>query len=557
MVEPKRRHLPGGGPGDAAEPLAVEAFRAAPAAMVVVRPATGAVLAANRAMALLVDEPVDDLVGRRWPAPLGGSAADLDRLVAAAEASPHAVVELRSDQGEGPRWWRQTVTHAAQADGRENLIVLVEDRTEEHRRTSHLEHLVDQDELTGVWNRRRFGQELRRALDPRSRHGIGIVLFDVDGFKGVNDAYGHAAGDTALAAVAGLLRRRAPAGSLVARLAGDEFAVLVAGATDEETSELCLALTQSARTVDAPGISEPIALSAGWTVAMPGADPDQRARDAMIEADVRMYAAKARARSGPRPVAATPASPVPATWLPPEEPGRRDGPRDHPGTALELWAHPVVSVRDGQVVEHDVVLEPSQVGATGVPAPEVSPAVLPLAAVADVLAHLHRDAGRRVGTPSRYLVHLPGLPVGVGAAVGWVRRAADDIGLAPGIVSFAVDETVVLGQRELVSVLSGLRRDGFGIALTDFGRDVGGLRLVADLAPDEVWLHPSLVGLRRHDLRNRALVEATVGLARTLHTRVGVALAADLLPVAAELGIELALVPDRSTLRPLGAVTVD
>jgi diguanylate cyclase (GGDEF)-like protein len=94
---------------------------------------------------------------------------------------------------------------------------------ERDRLASELEHLAFHDALTGLANRALF----RRHLD-ECESGRAVLLIDLDGFKPINDAYGHAAGDAVLVAVAVRLRAFADPGDLVARLGGDEFALLTA-----------------------------------------------------------------------------------------------------------------------------------------------------------------------------------------------------------------------------------------------------------------------------------------------------------------------------------------
>src|SRR5207249_9481220 len=100
------------------------------------------------------------------------------------------------------------------------------DRKRTERR---LKNLADHDPLTGVLNRRRFDEELLRAiLSMRSRGGrAALCLLDLDRFKDVNDTYGHKTGDDVLVAVGGVLRDRLRGTDVVARLGGDEFAVLL------------------------------------------------------------------------------------------------------------------------------------------------------------------------------------------------------------------------------------------------------------------------------------------------------------------------------------------
>jgi diguanylate cyclase (GGDEF)-like protein len=101
---------------------------------------------------------------------------------------------------------------------------------EQKRRIAELEELSTTDELTGLPNRRAFVEAIRRSLADAGRHGdTGVVAFvDLDGLKGINDAHGHAAGNAAIEAVARALQAAVRASDVVARLHGDEFAVLLA-----------------------------------------------------------------------------------------------------------------------------------------------------------------------------------------------------------------------------------------------------------------------------------------------------------------------------------------
>ena len=96
-------------------------------------------------------------------------------------------------------------------------------------RIADLEARVDIDPLTDVLNRRGFERELKRSLAYVKRYGTSAALIyvDLDGFKPVNDRHGHAAGDAVLKAVAAALLRHVRASDVVARIGGDEFAVLL------------------------------------------------------------------------------------------------------------------------------------------------------------------------------------------------------------------------------------------------------------------------------------------------------------------------------------------
>src|SRR5207244_762303 len=102
---------------------------------------------------------------------------------------------------------------------------------ERKRADTELRRLADHDALTGLFNRRRFGEELERELDPSRRHGAAsaLLMLDLDHFKSVNDTLGHKAGDDLLRAVAETLRLRVRRSAVVGRLGGDGFAVLAIG----------------------------------------------------------------------------------------------------------------------------------------------------------------------------------------------------------------------------------------------------------------------------------------------------------------------------------------
>ena len=106
-----------------------------------------------------------------------------------------------------------------------SAAIIARNTTERVRYEERLRHMADHDQLTGLFNRRRFDEQLKRELARAGRYAenSAVLSLDVDNFKGINDSAGHAAGDAVLVHVARVLAERSRAADVVARLGGDEI----------------------------------------------------------------------------------------------------------------------------------------------------------------------------------------------------------------------------------------------------------------------------------------------------------------------------------------------
>lgn len=169
------------------------------------------------------------------------------------------------------------------------------------RQRDELRTLAAIDDLTKVYNRRYFFDQLDREIATARRYNmpVSVLILDLDGLKKLNDNFGHGLGDEALRTLAQRLVRYSRASDMVARLGGDEFAVILPRADHEGAAEIAQRLQSSVeRDVLAavPGLELRIAVSCGFASFPEDAD----AADLLLrQADGRMYAAKA-ARSGKR-----------------------------------------------------------------------------------------------------------------------------------------------------------------------------------------------------------------------------------------------------------------
>jgi diguanylate cyclase (GGDEF)-like protein len=164
------------------------------------------------------------------------------------------------------------------------------------RRLEESEALADKDPLTPLLNRRALLRELGRVRTFSQRYGApaSLVYFDLDGFKSVNDRYGHAAGDAALAAVAERLLAQVRQSDIVARMGGDEFAVILVQADQAiaEAKARALAHAIEREPIKFGDWTAPLHISYGVRQISPELDPEAL----VAQADAAMYAAK-RARS--------------------------------------------------------------------------------------------------------------------------------------------------------------------------------------------------------------------------------------------------------------------
>jgi two-component system cell cycle response regulator len=160
-----------------------------------------------------------------------------------------------------------------------------------------LADLALRDPLTGLPNRRAFEEALRREVARARRSGVplAIAALDVDHFKRVNDAHGHAAGDAVLAAVAARAAAALRAGDLLARVGGEEFTALLPGAGLDDAAEVAgrVRAAIAAAPIEAAGRSLAVTISLGCAALEPA---DQDGAALLARADDRLYQAKRAGR---------------------------------------------------------------------------------------------------------------------------------------------------------------------------------------------------------------------------------------------------------------------
>jgi diguanylate cyclase (GGDEF)-like protein len=254
----------------------------------------GRVAAVNRAWRELTGRTGPESAGDRWLAVLDRADGRrfLELLDDLAASGGVASAEYQLCLGPGRRWTRWTA-HYRYPDEQPLVLVAVADIDEDRARHDHLRYQATHDSLTGLVNRAHFLELAGQALD---RHGEGVVVVfvDLDGFKAVNDRGGDLLGDQILAAAAERLRGAVRPGDVVARVGGDEFAVLYEDPGETNDTEIIVGQLNAALVAPIEVFGKLWPISAAVGVAAASA-PVKGPEELLGNADRAMRAARAGA----------------------------------------------------------------------------------------------------------------------------------------------------------------------------------------------------------------------------------------------------------------------
>ncbi|MFF5081458.1 putative bifunctional diguanylate cyclase/phosphodiesterase [Actinoplanes sp. NPDC000266] len=365
------------------------------------------------------------------------------------------------------------------------------------------------DDLTGLASRRRVVQALREAGRPQ------LALLGLNGFKNVNDELGRPVGDRVLTLLAARLRSGAPAGAVVARIGGDEFAVLLPHATADEARALAARFSDTLRHPVTAGGHE---LYVGVAIGLAGGTGVD-AEELLRQAEAAMYAAK---QTG---------DPV-RRWTPTLD--ERAGENARLGgeirAALDsgqfrVVYQPIVELPTGRVaaVEALVRWEHPLRGM-------VSPAdFVPVAERNGLIVELgewilrtacHRMAAWRESlgplAPDRVSVNVSARQLARHGFAATVAAVLAETGLPPRCLAVEMTETAVFEGGQAVVTLNELRALGVRIALDDFGTGHSSLNLLQTVPVDILKVDKSFVDniteAGRHTVIAEALIQVSQGL---------------------------------------------
>ncbi|MGO9971397.1 MAG: putative bifunctional diguanylate cyclase/phosphodiesterase [Solirubrobacteraceae bacterium] len=482
----------------------------------------GSIEQANEALAVLCGRPRSELVASRLRDLLHAAdfeLADEGIRALADEEIEQLAAELRMRSGTGPPAEVSLTATLLRygGDRADKLLCQFQDITERKQFESRLQYVADHDPLTGLLNRRKFESELDRHVERIKRYGPAgaLMLLDLDGFKQVNDTLGHNAGDQLIISVAGALQSRLRASDLLARIGGDEFAVLLFNGDREQATHVAQDLIEAIRSNIAlrGGERRSVTASIGITL-FESAGSSMTPESALGEADLAMYDAKAAGRDGHALYAdignGARRGKARLTWV-----ARIEHALQH--NRFALAAQPILDLRSDAIHQHELLVR--MIDDRG---EWIAPAdFLYIAERHGFISRLDEwVAGRAI----ELLEASPGLVLEVnisGRSLGDRRllEALDErlraTSADPRNLIFEVTETAAVANiTHAQAFAERLREHGCSFALDDFGAGFGSFYYLKHLPFDYVKIDGEFV---QHALKvDQLVIEAVVGIARGL-----------------------------------------
>jgi diguanylate cyclase (GGDEF)-like protein len=376
-------------------------------------------------------------------------------------------------------------------------------------------HEASHDGLTQLLNRRSFDTHLAGFLESNAQDVRGaLLLMDLDGFKEINDRLGHQTGDMMLLGIADQLRRSAPPAAVVARVGGDEFAVLIPGTGSEAST---MAMVEQLRTeITRPVVVDGFPLSVGVSIGLAFAPTHGRTpEDLLSAADIAMYRAK-RYRTGVESYKALGSHP---------ERGRLGllGELSHAIGADQLMIHyqPLVRFGDDTPDAMEALLRWQHPTLGQVPPSDF----ITLAEHTDLIGPLTQfvltqatiDAGAVGRFNMRLSINVSARNLQDRRFPASVLKALDEVSLDPARLELEITESAIAGEPERSQfAISAMREAGVRVAIDDFGTGYSSFSMLRDIEVDRLKIDSSFVRGIGHSQRQQHLVRSIVSLAKSL-----------------------------------------
>ncbi|MGU3362841.1 putative bifunctional diguanylate cyclase/phosphodiesterase [Methylobacterium sp. M6A4_1b] len=453
-------------------------------------------------------------LGTCKPRPTTPEIAEILSLVAERKIFRERVVEVTI--GGLTRWWRLSGRPITDSSGTFlGFRGVGSDITETRQSEARIAYLASYDSLTGLANRTLFQDTATEfcARAQASGEPCALLYLDLDGFKFVNDTFGHALGDVLLVRVAQRLTGAVPPEALVSRLGGDEFAILLAGGNEDVLIGLGQRLIGA---LSLPYTLDGVQVEIGASIGLSVAPRDARNPEGLLsKADLALYRAKATGRGKVR------------VYSPDLEATMRlrrelevDLKRAVAQGEFSLNYQPLVGLMDGRVRTFEALLRWTR--ASGTP---VSPAdFVPVAEASGLISEIGRwvlmqacREAARWPDDIRLAVNLSPIQFRNTDLIADVTQALEAGGLAPARLEIEVTESVFFEMNATtIANLNGLRALGIRVALDDFGTGYSSLSYLIRFPVDKIKIDRSFIKDMGSRPECQAIIEAILTLAHKL-----------------------------------------
>jgi diguanylate cyclase (GGDEF)-like protein len=386
---------------------------------------------------------------------------------------------------------------------------------------AQLRHIADHDSLTGLLDRRRFRSELDQYVSFSARYGGqgAVMIIDIDGLKAINDSFGHHAGDNLIRHIAAIMRERVRATDIVARLSGDEFAVLM----PQTDTEGALQLGEDLRSQVAESAAHTADVAAATIsvgITMFGAERQVGAEAVLVAADQAMYWAKEEGRNQI------------ALFQDPDEPQRREQRRQTTVARirdaltqdrLSLHTQPIRSLASGGIERYELLLRMTGENGELLPAADFIEAAersgmvqeLDRWVVAQALELLATREHK--GEPVSLHVNLSGASVADLSVLEFIERRLDEGSADPARCTFEITETARVHDYEAATGFADrLTEFGCQVAIDDYGAGFGPFHYLKQIPFDLIKIDGSFIRDMPNSDADQLTVQAIVQIARGL-----------------------------------------
>ena len=397
---------------------------------------------------------------------------------------------------------------------------IARDVTERKKNEEQIRHLATHDILTGLPNRVLFDEVLEQSIKDSRRYGrqFALLFMDLDGFKAINDTFGHETGDRVLIICARRLKRALRASDFIARLGGDEFVILAQGITDKTgvTTLVNTVFSIVNKPILIRGSRHHLTASIGISI-YPQDGGDKQSL--MKTADMAMYSAKEKGSNNYR---------FFSSEIRPLYKERNIIERHLPLALARneffLRYQPKFDLNTGVISGVEALLRwrNPDLGLVApmrfIPVAESSGQIIPLGRWVLKRACLQNMAWQHQGLPPiRMAVNLSYKQLLDDRLIADVEAALLESGMGPGLLELEITENLLLTHfPHIISVMNRLKGMGVRVALDDFGSGSSTLAQLRQLPVDTLKIDRSIVGAIPENDTDAALIKAIADFGRAL-----------------------------------------